>query len=109
MWWRVSIISLAYFMLGAHFLRFGQTPFAVVYGLAPLLLFVPHLAMTRLLQTILAISALLIWAPSTVDFISMRMSAGAPWIRLSLIMLSVMVFTLYAAWSANGIIARRHK
>ncbi|GIU18312.1 hypothetical protein TUM4261_38960 [Shewanella sp. c952] len=107
MWWRIIFISLAYLLLGAHFLRFGQTEACIAYAIAPILLFIRATWVTRLLQLTLVVSAFLVWGTSAFEYVQMRMLAEAPWYRLSVIMTSVVVFTLFAAWCGNGIINKR--
>ncbi|QQX82026.1 hypothetical protein JK628_09555 [Shewanella sp. KX20019] len=107
MWWRILFISLAYLLLGAHFLRFGQNEACIAYALAPALLFIRSTWMTRLLQLALIVSAFLVWGVSGFEYVQTRILAEAPWYRLSIIMSSVVMFTLFAAWCGNGIIDKR--
>lgn len=107
MWWRIIIISLAFLLIGAHFMRYGYLAACSIFALAPLLLFIKHKAVTRLLQLTLIISALLVWGVSGFEFVQMRMAMDQPWLRLGLIMTAVVVFTLIAATCCNGIIAKR--
>ncbi|MCK8047341.1 hypothetical protein MSG37_20875 [Shewanella sp. 1CM18E] len=109
MWWRVVIIFLAYVLIGAHFLRFGQTEACIAFALSPLLLFIRAAWATRLLQLGLVVSAVLVWGLSSFEYIQMRIAADAPWYRLSAIMAAVTAFTLLAAWCGNGIIEKRSK
>ncbi|MCL1058640.1 hypothetical protein L2729_11645 [Shewanella gelidimarina] len=108
MWWRILFISVAYLLLGAHFLRFGQNEVCIASALAPVLLFIRATWMTRLLQLALIVSAFLVWGTSGFEYVQARIVAEAPWYRLSIIMSSVVAFTLFAAWCGNGIIYRRH-
>ncbi|WP_394393346.1 hypothetical protein [Shewanella woodyi] len=109
MWWRVTIITLAYLLLGAHFLRYGQELICLAYASAPLLLFIKRVESTRLLQIVLAISAILVWGVSSYDYVQMRIAMDAPWYRLSIIMSSVTGFTFLASLCCNGVIAKRTK
>ncbi|ACA87075.1 hypothetical protein [Shewanella woodyi] len=109
MWWRVTIITLAYLLLGAHFLRYGQELICLAYASAPLVLFIKRVELTRLLQIVLAISAVLVWGVSSYDYVQMRIAMDAPWYRLSIIMSSVTVFTLLASLCCSGVIAKRTK
>lgn len=109
MWWRILFISLAYLLLGAHFLRFGQNEAFIAYALAPSLLFIRAVWMTRLLQLALIVSAFLVWGISGFEYVQTRILAEAPWYRLSIIMASVVGFTLFSAWCCNGIIHRRQQ
>ncbi|QDE30776.1 MULTISPECIES: hypothetical protein [Shewanella] len=103
MWWRVTIISLAYLLLGAHFLRFDQHILAIIAVSLPLLLLIRHAFIHTLLKLGLLISVVFVWSVSTFNFIDMRMSLEQPWLRLAIIMISVMAFTVFAAFSTNGL------
>ena len=106
MWWRILLISLAYLLIGAHFLRFGQNEACIAFALSPLLLFIKTTWATRLLQLGLIVSAVLVWGVSSFEYVQMRIIAEAPWYRLSAIMAGVIAFTLFAAWCCNGIIQK---
>ncbi len=107
MWWRVLLIFLAYLLVGAHFLRYEQYEFAIGFALAPILLFIKASWSTRLLQIGLLVSAILVWGVSAYDYIQIRIAMGEPWLRLSIIMSGVILFTCLAAASGNGIIKKR--
>ncbi|RTR26320.1 hypothetical protein [Shewanella atlantica] len=109
MWWRVTIITLAYLLLGAHFMRYGQVILCAAYAAAPLLLFFKHPMITKLLQIVLVISAVLVWGMSSYNYIQMRITMGEPWYRLAGIMSAVTLFTLAAALCCNGVITKRAK
>ena len=109
MWWRIVLISLAYLLLGAHFLRFGQTEACIAYAIAPTLLLIKATWVTRSLQLALVISAVLVWGISAIEYVQMRILAEAPWYRLSIIMASVVGFTSFAAWCSNGIVEQRRQ
>ncbi|AQS35629.1 hypothetical protein Sps_00424 [Shewanella psychrophila] len=107
MWWRTLIISLAFLLIGAHFMRYGYILVCSLFALAPLLLFIRHKFATRLLQVTLVTSALLVWGMSGYEFVQMRLALEQPWLRLGMIMAAVAAFTLIAAACCNGIIAKR--
>ncbi|WP_076415466.1 hypothetical protein [Shewanella sp. UCD-KL12] len=107
MWWRILIISLAFILIGAHFLRFGYTITCAVFALAPLLLFIRHKIATRLLQIALLVCAVLVWGVSGFEYVQMRIGMEQPWLRLALIMSGVVAFTLLAAACCNGVIHNR--
>ena len=109
MWWRVFIIFLAFALIGAHFLRYGQTIWSLLFIAAPLLLFIRHRYSARILQMSLIFCAFGIWGISGYDAVQMRISMDAPWLRLALIMSAVTLFTLAAAFCCQGIIKRRTK
>ncbi|AZG72805.1 hypothetical protein [Shewanella livingstonensis] len=103
MWWRVTIISLAYLLLGAHFLRFDQHIMAIIAIGLPLLMFIKHSFVRTLLKLGLLISVVFVWAVTTFNFIDMRIALEQPWLRLAIIMASVIIFTVFAAFSTNGL------
>ncbi|MEO3683585.1 MULTISPECIES: hypothetical protein [Shewanella] len=103
MWWRVTIISLAYLLLGAHFLRFDQHVLAIIAMSLPLLMLIRHSFTHTLLKIGLLVSVVFVWSVSAFNFIDMRIALQQPWLRLAIIMLSVMVFTVFAAFSTNGL------
>ncbi|MCG9696361.1 hypothetical protein [Shewanella sp. Isolate11] len=107
MWWRNLIVFLAYALLGAHFLRYGQTMLCIAYVIAPILLFMRQVYAIRLLQLGLLVSAIFVWGSSTFDYVQMRQSMNAPWLRLAAIMSGVIVFTLIAAYYCQALIKRR--
>lgn len=55
MWWRVSWIIVAYWLLSAHFLRYDQLVFTSIFALAPVGLIIKHPVVIRLLQAVLCI------------------------------------------------------
>lgn len=109
MWWRVVIITLAFLLLGAHFLRFSQTEWAIIACTMPLLMFIRHNVINQLLKITLLLSVIFVWAVTTFNFIDMRITLSEPWLRLAFIMTGVMLFTLFAAFCTNGLHQRlRH-
>jgi hypothetical protein len=107
MWWRVTIITLAYLLLGAHYMRHGQMFICAAYVCAPILLMLKHSKLTRLLQVVLAVSAVFVWGVSSYDYVQMRIAMDMPWYRLSIIMSLVTLFTFSASLCCNGVIAKR--
>ncbi|WP_434940558.1 hypothetical protein ACRWQN_09440 [Shewanella sp. HL-SH8] len=108
MWWRVLIISIAYWLIGAHFLRFNHIELAIIAATLPCLMFVKHAVVSRLLQLGLVLGCIFVWGVSTVDFVQMRLTMDAPWLRLASIMAGVVAFTLFAAYCCNGL-TRKNK
>lgn len=108
MWWRVTIITLACLLLGAHFMRYGQLFICAAFAVAPLLLIFKHTKITRLLQIVLAVSAILVWGVSSYDYVQMRIAMDMPWYRLSAIMSLVTLFTIFASLCCNGVIAKHN-
>ncbi len=78
MWWRVVLLCLAYWLLGAHFLRYSHTIAAAICLLAPAVLFVKSAVVVRILQVGLLAGALLVWAKSGFEYVAMRQAMDAP-------------------------------
>ncbi|QYJ76873.1 hypothetical protein [Shewanella sp. FJAT-52076] len=108
MWWRIILIVLACLLTGAHFLRFGNHLAAAAFALAPLLCFGRVMAL-RALQLLLAAALVLVWGVATFDYVSLRIAADAPWLRLLAIMSTVMLFVGVASWSVEGLIAKKRQ
>ncbi|QLE85131.1 MULTISPECIES: hypothetical protein [Shewanella] len=103
MWWRTLIVFLAFVLIGAHFMRFGQNLIAASFALAPILLLIKHPFINHLLSATLVICAILVWGLSGYDYVQMRIAMDAPWLRLAAIMSAVALFTLSAAFCSQGI------
>ena len=103
MWWRIALLVLAYLLLGAHFLRFGDTLWAILLAATPLILFTRKVLSLRLLQAGLIIGTCLVWAPTTYQLISMRMMFDQPWTRMAVILGTVMLCNLLIAYAAEGL------
>ena len=89
-------IVLSLLLLGAHFLRYGNTP--VVIGVVALLalLFVRQRWVARLMQFVFAIGALE-WLRTLVMLVQERLATGAPYLRLAVILGVVVAVTVLAA------------
>jgi presenilin-like A22 family membrane protease len=89
-------IVLSLLLLGAHFLRYGNT--IVVIGVLALtaLLFVPRWWVARLMQFVLAAGALE-WLRTIIMLVHMRMAMGEPYLRMAAILGVVMAVTAVAA------------
>jgi hypothetical protein len=88
-------IVLSLLVLGAHFLRYGNT--IVVISIVALmgLLFVPRWWVARLMQLVFALGALE-WLRTMVVLIQARMIVDAPYLRLAVILGVVAVVTFLA-------------
>ncbi len=89
-------IVLSFLLLGAHYLRYGNT--LVVAGLVALmgLLFLRRWWVARLMQFVLAIGVFE-WLRVMLMLVQERMAYGAPYLRLAVILGVVVAITLVAA------------
>ena len=88
--------SLAAILLAAHFYRAGQLVLAALSVGALVLLAVPRPWAARVLQVALLAGALE-WLRTLAVFASTRMALGQPYLRLTLILVAVAVFTAASA------------
>ncbi|MDO6776909.1 hypothetical protein ACFL6Z_09110 [Pseudomonadota bacterium] len=102
--WRVLLITLAYMLLGAHFLRYAQMPLAIICAVMPLLLAFKNNFLNRIIQIGLVLGTIGVWGVSTVQYIDLRIAMEQPWLRLAAIMTGVMLFSLFASYSVNGLV-----
>ncbi len=101
MWWRVLLLSLAYVLLSAHFMRYYGMLIALPVSLAPCLLLIKRKWVVSLLQVGLVAGTLLAWMPTMIQLTYTRIHFGQDWVRLMCILGAVMTFTLLAAFLAN--------
>jgi hypothetical protein len=89
-------IVFSLLLLGAHFLRYGNT--LIVLGVVALLalLFVRRWWVARFMQFVLAAGAL-VWLWTLVLLVQERMALGAPYLRLAVILSAVAAVTVLAA------------
>lgn len=107
--WRLVLLFLSYWLLAAHFLRYdGIFPTAIV-ALLPFLILIKHRFSVYLLQAGLIIAVAAVWIPTTISIAQFRISMGTPWLRMSLIMAAVMLFTLMSAWAISAIHRKKAK
>ena len=88
---------LALLLLGAHFLRFGQLPLALLC----LALLVPLFLSRPGAQTVVRWALVLgsaVWLWTLVQDARERLAYGEPWLRLVLILGGVAAFTAWSAW-----------
>ncbi len=103
MLWRIPIFFLAYWVLAAHFLRYGDLAVAGVIALAPVAICFRHKLVIRALQAGLVLGSLGIWLPTIYEIASMRIAMGDPWLRMAMILFAVILFSLLSAWAINPI------
>lgn len=106
MWCRNLLITLAFWLLSAHFLRDNQLLWVTLFALAPIGLVFKSIPAVRTLQALLFVSVFAVWGTSTIDMVQIRLAHGEPWLRMMLIMSGVMLFSLLAAFLGNGLIQK---
>lgn len=89
-----AVLSLI--VLGAHFYRAGDWPITLLCLVLTGLLALPRAWVARVVQVALVLGAAE-WIWTAVGFVQQRMSLGAPWMRLALILGAVAAFALLAA------------
>ena len=95
-WLAAVPLVLSAVLIGAHFLRAGQLLLLAICLAAPLLVFTRQLAAVRAVQLLL-LAAAAEWL-RTADVLAAERSAyGAPFIRMSIILGTVALFTLLSA------------
>jgi hypothetical protein len=80
-------------LIAAHFLRTGNLVLVVVSLVFPLLLLIRRAFAARLVQAGLLLAALE-WMRTAILLADLRSSVGYPWIRMTVILSVVAVFTL---------------
>ncbi len=96
-----AILVLCFLILGAHFLRDGNTLGMTVFLAAPLLLFVKKRWSLILIQILLALGAI-IWIDTTYSLVQTRIEIGSPWIRMAGILVAVTLLTIYSVVILNS-------
>jgi hypothetical protein len=105
--WRLIAPILAFALLGASFLRAGDTLMVMVCGALALLLVVPRPWAARIAQLALALAALR-WLWLTWMLAEVRAGAGIPYLRMAAILGTVALFTLLAALVFQSARVRRY-
>lgn len=105
--WRLIAPVLALVLLGASFLRAGDHAMVAACGVLILLLAVPRPWAARVVQLALVLAALR-WLWLTWMLVGMRAAAGAPYVRMTAILVAVAVLTLLAALVFRSRHLRRH-
>jgi len=89
-----TVLSLL--LLGAHFLRYGNTPVVVALATMLALLFVRQRWVARLIQVVLVLGALE-WLRTLMMLAQARMAMGEPYLRMAVILGVVSAVTVLAA------------
>ena len=103
---RIIPLIIAFLLLGAHFLRSGHIILAGASLLIPLLLLIKK-RWSLLFVKGLTYSGAIVWMQTTFFLVQQHRMAGAPWIRMMLILSGVTIFTLYAGYLLNSDIVKR--
>lgn len=104
---RIVPIILAAILVAAHFLRSYSILPMVLCLLAPFLLFIKKRWSIVTLQ-LLTIPAAFIWLMTVLGIIQERILEGRSWIASAIILSTVTVFTLWAAWLLNSPKIKEH-
>jgi len=88
------VLSLA--VLGAHFMRYGNSPGVSITTLLIALLFVRRAWVARLVQVALILGAIE-WLRTLFDLVQMRVAMGEPFVRMAVILGIVAAVTLGSA------------
>jgi hypothetical protein len=106
---RIIPLIIAFLLLGAHFLRSGHILLAGMSTLAPLLFLIKKRWILLFVKW-LAYSGAIVWIYTIFSLVQQRTMAGAPWIRMLLILSGVTVLTVYAGYLlSSDFLKRRYK
>ena len=103
---RLIPLIIAFLLLGGHFLRSGHLIFTGASILAPFLLLIKKRWILLSVQWLTYLGAI-VWIYTTFSLVQQRRMAGAPWVRMSLILSGVTVLTLFAGYLLNSDIVKR--
>ena len=95
-WWLVLIASL---ILAAHFSRNDQIIPEIVSVLMPFLLLTKKKWSWLVLSVFLSIGGI-VWIFTIYNMAMLRLETGQPWLRMALILGSIVLFTFYSAFKA---------
>ena len=87
---------LSWWLLAAHFLRWGQLVIAAVCVVAPLFFFWRSTWVRIVTQIAMFVGAGL-WLLTASNIAIQRMQGGQPWIRMAMILGAVALFNVFAA------------
>ncbi len=103
---RIIPIVWASLLLGAHFLRQNNLPITGICVIAPCLLLIKRRWVLRVLQFV-AYGGATLWIYTTFVLVRQRMIAGAPWVRMMVILLGVAALTLLAGQLLSSDVLKR--
>lgn len=90
---RLLPVFLSALLIAAHFYRSGLTAVAIICLFAPGVLFIRKPWSVRIIQIFLILCAAE-WFRTVVNLAQLRLEHGMPWIRLTLILGGVTLFTV---------------
>lgn len=93
MFFRFVPIVVSFWLLAAHFLRFGAMLPCLILLAYPLLLLIRHRWIPYVMSLSLGFVALK-WLMVTYEMITERLMMGDDWVRMTMIMAGVVCFTL---------------
>lgn len=102
--WRTIIVFLAYWVMAAHFLREGNVIVVSALVALPFTLFLNKEFVFRMLQAGLVIGVFAVWLPTIYHIAEYRLATEQPWVRMALIMSTVILFNLSCVWNLNTLI-----
>lgn len=102
---RLLPVALGSLVLGAHVLRAGHAPLAVVIALVPLLLAVRRAWAVRTVQLVLLVGVVE-WLRTLSVLVAARRALGTPWTRMAVILAAVALVTAAGALLLQPLAAR---
>src|SRR5512139_2992004 len=94
---RLLPVILSILLLGAHFFRAGNVAFVLCAVVTLLMMMIRKPWVARLVQLVLVIGGIE-WIRTAVILAKMRQAAGAPWMRLVLILGAVAALTICSSF-----------
>lgn len=89
-------VLISYLIIAAHFLRNGNIFVVAIYLFLLLSLLVRHSFVARVVQVSLVLAGIE-WILTTIVLVNDRITQGTPWIRLAIILGTVVCFTFASA------------
>jgi heme/copper-type cytochrome/quinol oxidase subunit 4 len=107
---RLIPVFLSALLLGAHFLRSGQTVITVLIVLFPVILLMKRAWAARATQIVLFLGGIE-WIRTLLIFVAARREADQPWTRLAVILGIVALFTIGSGllFSLSGALRKRYR
>ncbi|MDP2643922.1 MAG: hypothetical protein Q8P24_03195 [Desulfobacterales bacterium] len=106
MWVRIIPFIFSFLLLAAHFLRYGHDVWVGISLLTPLLLLIRKRWIIVLARW-LSYGAAALWLHTIYILVFRRIQAGAPWLRMTLILAGVAVLAACAGHLLNSDAVKR--